>query len=92
MRIFAHFIGTDNLFNPENSNLVLSGPFSMHYSYDARTGEESFFGNRFNITVPGHGALFHESGKMFPDGRMVGNHTTLNPEALAEFCALLAGD
>lgn len=91
VRFRGHYSGTDNLYNPENPDVVLSGPFSVHVESDPRTGEESIFGVAFNITVPGYGAVFHESGRTFPSGRTVGKHTTFNPEALAEFCAMLAG-
>jgi hypothetical protein len=85
--------GVDNLYNAANPNLVLSGHFSANYFYNAVTGEESAPGTFWSITVPGYGTVFKEAGlwKSRTD-RLVGIHTSLDPEKMALLCSLLGGD
>jgi hypothetical protein len=90
---FNHFVGTDNLFNPANPSVVLSGNFSSHDNWNLLTGEYTWQGTSWSIKIPGYGMVIKQAG-LYKDstGRLVGIHTVFDPEALAELCALLAGD
>jgi hypothetical protein len=93
IRYHSSWSGMDNLYNAANPDLVLSGHFSANYFIDYVTGEESAPGTYWSITVPGYGIVFKEAGlwKSRTD-RLVGIHTSLDPEKIALLCALLAGD
>ena len=93
LRYQSSWSGVDNLYNAANPDLVLSGHFSAHYIYNAVTGEESYPGTFWSITVPGYGIVFKEAGlwKSRTD-RLVGIHTSLDPEKMALLCSLLGGE
>jgi hypothetical protein len=92
VRTQIHAIGTDNLYNPLNPDVVLSGHFVHNFLIDERTGEQTDFGVPYHITVPGYGTVLVEAGRWFPDGRSVGKHSFGDPKDLEQFCSLLAGD
>jgi hypothetical protein len=91
-RILTHYTGTDNLYNPLNTGVELSGHFSVHVLYDARTGEETIWGHPYGITVPGYGTVAVVAGRMFPDGRFVGRNSFADPKDMEQLCSLLAGN
>jgi hypothetical protein len=87
-----HWSGIDHLYNPANRDVVLTGHYSAHYRYDARTGEETVNGIVFNITVPGYGTVLLEAGRTGPSGRTVGKHSSMDPKDMEQLCSLLVGD
>jgi hypothetical protein len=92
LRVISHGAGMDNLYNLNNPDVVLSGPYSAVEIYDARTGDWSFPGTYWSITVPGYGTVFKEAGLYkTKTGRLVGIHTSYDPDKMAVFCALLRG-
>ena len=92
VRTQIHAVGTDNLYNPMNPDVVLSGHFVHNFLIDERTGEQTDFGIPYHITVPGYGTVFVEAGRWFPDGRRVGKQSSGDPKDMEQFCSLLAGD
>lgn len=92
LRIHSHWSGTDTVYNPDNG-IEFSGRFSVNWWYDALTGEETYSGQAWNITAPGYGAILKENGHNdTATGQLVGQHDFSDPEALARFCAIMAGD
>jgi hypothetical protein len=87
---FNHYVGIDNLFNPANPSVVLSGNFSSHDNYNLVTGEYTWEGSSWAIKIPGYGMVIKQAG-LYKDstGRLVGIHTVFDPEALEQRCALL---
>jgi hypothetical protein len=90
LRYQSSWSGVDNLYNAANPGFKLSGHFSAHYFVNYVTGEESAPGTFWSITVPGYGIVFKEAGlwKSRTD-RLVGIHTSLDPEKMALLCSLL---
>ena len=93
IRYHSEWSGMDNLYNAANPDFVLSGHFSANYFVNYVTGEESAPGTYWSITVPGYGTVFKEAGlwKSRTD-RLVGIHTSLDPEKMALLCSLLGGE
>ena len=91
VRTQIHAVGTDNLYNPLNPDVVLSGHFVHHFQIDERTGEQTDFGIPYHITFPGYGTVLVEAGRWFPDGRRVGKQSLSDPKDMEQFCSLLAG-
>jgi hypothetical protein len=93
LRYHSEWSGVDNLYNAANPDFVLSGHFSANYFENYVTGEISAPGTYWSITVPGYGTVFKEAGlwKSRTD-RLVGIHTSLDPEKMALLCLLLGGE
>ena len=87
-----HGNGTDYLTAPGTSDVVLTGPFSIHEQWDEARQEFTVSGMDFAITIPGYGAVLFEAGRLLPDGRIVGIHTGGDPDTWAILCSVLAGN
>lgn len=91
--IKSHERGIDQLYRLETPDVKLIGNYTANYFEDWVTGSWSAPGTYWSITVPGYGTVLKEAGLVrFPHpGRLVGIHTSLDPEKMALFCSLLAG-
>ncbi len=94
-RVTNHITGTDNFYNPENPDVVISGQFVTTYMLNVLTGAESWRGVPYHITAPGFGTVMVRaglwSGPGFPDGQIAGRNSFLDPNDIQQFCSLLAG-
>jgi len=90
------FKGIDNLYNPLNPDVVLSGPFSATVHINARTGEMYATGVAANIHVPGYGIILLKTGRwnwaLYPGGHLGGRDTFQSEKDMREFCSCLAGN
>jgi len=95
LRAHMRFSGTDNLYNPANPGVVLSGHFAGAGNYDARAGVWYYTGVPYHITVPGYGTVLVRAGRWYgpdyPYGHLAGKDSFLSPKDMAQFCACLAG-
>ena len=94
LRFKYHAIGTDNFYNQQNPGVVLSGSFTHNGEIDLRTGESKSTGIPIHITVPGYGTVLVLAGhwSVFPDDHLAGKDSFEDPEDIAVFCSLLAGN
>jgi hypothetical protein len=93
--IKIHFVGTDTYHNPANPGVELSGHFSATTEVDLQTGEFiNLSGIPVHITVPGHGTVLVRAGlwSRYPNSHFAGKDSFEDPEDIAVFCSLLAGD
>jgi hypothetical protein len=83
--------GFDNLYNPANPDVVLSGHFVHNVQFDARAGAESHTGIPIHITAPGYGTVMVLAGRwsQFPNGHLAGKDSFNSPTDMAQFCSLL---
>ena len=91
----AHFAGIDHFYNPENPGVVLSGRYSGSVDIDLATGD--FINGRgapVHIVVPGYGTVLIRAGfwSRYPQVQVAGVDSAEDPEGVAAFCSLLAGD
>ncbi len=70
-----HGHGTSSISAPGTSDVVLTGNFSITEEWNEVTQTFTVRGVDLAITVPGHGAVLFEAGRLLPNGRVVGNHT-----------------
>ena len=90
-RHYTHWAGFDEFWNIENPDFVLKGTYSMHWTFDASKGEEKVTGSIYSITLPGSGKVLKGAGlRNLTTGKRVG--VVLDPESIAEFCAVMAGE
>jgi hypothetical protein len=95
LRIQIHFLGFDNLYNPANPDVVLTGKFSATADVDLNTGQLVFVsGIPAHITYPGYGTVEVRAGRWlaYPIGHVAGKDSLIDPKDMAQFCPLLAGD
>ena len=93
--IKIHFSGMDHFYNPENPDVALSGRYSGSVDIDLETGEYIHGrGLPVHIVVPGYGTVLVRAGlwARYPDVHLAGVDSTEDPEGVAAFCALLAGE
>jgi len=94
-RVKIHFIGTDTFHTPQNPGVELSGHFTATTEIDLQTGEFIHAsGVPIKITVPGYGAVLVREGfwKRYPNDHQGGKDSFADPDDLAVFCSLLAGN
>jgi hypothetical protein len=88
--------GVDNIYNPENPDVVLSGKFTATFDVDdPQTMEAKLRGLPFHITVPGYGEVMLRAGlwaTYYPDMHLAGHDSFTDPKDLAAFCSILAGN
>jgi len=90
LKTILHVSGTDNLTNPRNPGVVLSGHYAGTEIYNVRTGEWMAPGTFWSITAPGYGTVLKEAGLYkTANGRLVGIHTSYDPAKMEVLCALL---
>jgi hypothetical protein len=89
IKITIHGQGTDNLYSLAAQDKVASGKFVFHYALDMVTGEATATGINVNITLPGYGAVYLESGMVSSDGKRVGH--IVSAEALQKLCSWFFG-
>lgn len=88
-----HGVGTDYITAPSVSDVVLTGQFSITEEWNEPKQTFSATGMDMSITIPGHGVVLFEAGRgVFPPGKVVGIHTSGDPEKMAILCAALAGE
>jgi hypothetical protein len=95
LRIRLHLVGTDHFYNPENPGVVLAGSYSASADIDLQTGELiNGAGTPVHITVPGYGTVMLRAGfwSRWPDSQFGGKNSIEDPDDLAAFCSLLAGE
>jgi len=96
LRSEAHYEGVDNLYNPANPGIVLSGHFVGSGHYDARTGKDYVTGVPYHITVPGYGTVLVRSGRwispLYPYGHIAGKDSFVSKGDMEQLCSYLAGD
>ncbi len=88
------FAGVDNLYNPKNPGVVLSGNFNVTGQVDLQTGEFiNGSGIDAHITVPGYGRVVFLTGHWvrYPTIHLGGIDSFQNPEDMAVFCSFMAG-
>lgn len=95
LRAHQHFSGTDNLYNPANPGVVLTGHFAGSGNYNARTGIWYYSGLPFHITVPGYGTVMVRAGRWYgpdyPYGHLAGKDSLLSPQDMEQLCSCLSG-
>jgi hypothetical protein len=93
--IKLHFQATDNFYNPNNPGVVLSGLFTANAQVDLQTGAFiNTSGIDAHLTIPGYGTVAFLTGHWlrYPDIHLGGLDTFQNPDDMAVFCSILAGN
>jgi hypothetical protein len=83
--------GTDNLYNPVDDTVVLTGHFNSVDTYNAVTGEWTSSGSWYSIDIPGHGTRLIEAGRYWASKDHSVGVITLD-EVNELICAALAVD
>jgi hypothetical protein len=90
LRAHQRFSGTDNLYNPANPGVVLTGRFGGAGHLDVRTGIWYYSGVPFHITVPGYGTVMVRAGRWYGPDHLAGKDSLLSPEDMEQLCSCLA--
>jgi hypothetical protein len=93
LRVQTKYVGTDNLYNPANPGVVLSGHYAASTEYDARTGEVTGQGVPIHVTVPGYGTVMLRAGRWSPwPDHTAGKDSYASSTDLEQLCSCLAGN
>jgi|WetSurMetagenome_2_1015567.scaffolds.fasta_scaffold456303_1 hypothetical protein len=84
--------GTDNLYNPDNSSVVLTGHFTSVDTDNKVTGEWTSSGTFFSINIPDYGKVLKGAGRYRASTDRFVGVWTLNDESAELVCATLAGE
>jgi hypothetical protein len=91
LKIITVANGTDNLYNPDNDTIVLTGHFTSVDTDNRVTGEYTSSGSFFSINIPGYGKPLRAAGRYRASTDRFVGVWTLDEKSAELVCATLAG-